>query len=240
MSRPEEATVLAKRTGHRHEDDLAVYDREANIAFVSESLRNSQPNNAEPSKGDEKISVFWRVFGGTILSITALVVIQAYQSLNSNLHELRSDQNRLRELSADFVKKDEFGNRTTNMWNRVQELQSISTNLSVASNKLTTLEQQFTGSERERKELHASVAQLALLKDRCQALEEQRKVSEQDHKELLAAAATIQALKDKDAALEKQLRDAETERKDLVRELQTLRERLAKLEGQQSPGKLRP
>jgi hypothetical protein len=62
-------------------------------------------------------------------------------------------------------------------------------------------------------------------------LDELRKVSEQDHKDLIALGPVLVALKERDVALEKQIKDAETERKEVGRELQLLRERLAKLEG---------
>ena len=44
------------------------------------------PKQKGGEKAEEKISVFWRVFGGTILSITALAVISAYQSLANGIH----------------------------------------------------------------------------------------------------------------------------------------------------------
>jgi len=59
-----------------------------------------------------------------------------------------------------------------------------------------------------------------------------KKLSEQDHKELVAVAATLTALKDRDVSLEKQIKDGDAERREMARELQNLRERLAKLEGQ--------
>ncbi|MBX7104528.1 MAG: hypothetical protein K1X57_10640 [Gemmataceae bacterium] len=183
----------------------------ATISYTAEALRLA----ANPPKPEEKISVFWRVFGGTILSITALVCIQAYQSLMSSLHEVRADQNRMRDAAADFVKKDEFSSRSSTLWNRVQELQSLQSSVTVASSKLTAAEAALAAAERERKELLASVAA--------------------EHKEVLTLVATVHGLKDKDALLEKKLGDAETERKELLKELQALRERLAKLEGQAQP-----
>jgi chromosome segregation ATPase len=226
----EKPPVLTKRTDERHDEDYAYLNREATIAFTAETLR---PKQAEVTKAEEKISVFWRVFGGTILSITALVLIQAYQSVTGSIHELRADQTRMRELAADFVKKDEFGSRNTSLWNRLQELQSLNAAVSVAGNRLTSLEQQTAAGEKDRKETAAALAAVTNLKERFAILEEQKKVSEQDHKEILAIAANLQALRDKDNLLEKLLRDAEAERKDLVRELQAFRERLAKFEGSQ-------
>jgi hypothetical protein len=205
MTRPEEPEVLTKR-GNRHDEVHDQLNREANLTFASETLRNGQPSHADHAKSDERVSLFWRVFGGSILSICALALFQSYQSLTGSIHELRADQNRMREQAADFVKKDELGSRTTSLWNRVQDLNGLNASVTVASNKLALIEQQLTAAERERKEM-------------------------------LSLTASLAALRDKDAALEKQYRDAEAERKDLARELQVLRERLAKLEGQQAPPK---
>ena len=48
-------------------------------------------------RNEEKISIFWRVFGGTILSIVALAVITLYNSISSNISDLRNEVNRERE-----------------------------------------------------------------------------------------------------------------------------------------------
>ena len=79
----------------------------------------------------------------------------------------------------------------------------------------------------------ASILQLTGLRDRLSAIDDARKLTEQDHRELQAAGAALAALREKDAALEKQVKDAEAERREVLRELLHLRERLAKLEGQQ-------
>ena len=47
----------------------------------------------------------------------------------------------------------------------------------------------------------------------------------------LSLGAALTALREKDAILDKLVKDADAERRDLVRELQLLRERIAKLEG---------
>src|SRR4051812_38780418 len=100
MSRREMPAVLTKRDTDQHDDDAPYYDRGATITFAAETVRPKAA--AEPFKPEEKISVFWRVFGGTILSITALVVIQAYQAISGTIHDLRADQTRMREQAADY------------------------------------------------------------------------------------------------------------------------------------------
>jgi chromosome segregation ATPase len=225
---------LLPRRITRDDDHPAFTDSERNLILAAETLRSGHELKLRKpdEKPEEKLSLFWRVFGGTLLSICALVVITAYQQLTGGIHDLRNDVARLREANADFLKKDDYNNRSTQMWNRVNELNSLNASVSVLTNKMTGVEQQLAAADRDRKDMQGPLALVAALKEKLTALEEQRRVSEQDHKDLAAMAATIAALKDRDDALAKQLKDADTERRDMARELQNLRERLAKLEGQ--------
>lgn len=230
-----EAQPMTRRNGTRSQEDLEIYTQPATLSYTAEAMRAPQMV-AEPAKPEEKISLFWRVFGGTILSITALVAIQAYQALASNIHELRSDQNRLRETAADFVKKDEFASRTTSLWNRMQDIQNLSSNVTVMGTKLAAVEAHSEQADKERKDTAVALAQLTGMKEKMVQIDENRKLADQEHKEILTILSGMQSLRDKDMLLEKKLRDAEVEHKDLLREIQLLRERLAKLEGQnQSP-----
>ena len=231
MYRTEEQP-MTRRNGMRQNEDLARYIPPTTISYAAETMRVATPA-LEAHRPEEKISIFWRIFGGTILSITALVAIQAYQALANNIHELRSDQNRLREVAADFVKKDEFASRNTSLWNRLQDLQNLNTNVTVVSSRLAALETQTLQADKERKDTQTAIVQLSSLREKVAQVDDNKKVAEQDHKEILSILAAMQSLRDKDALLEKKLHDAEGERKDLLREVQALRERLAKLEGQQ-------
>lgn len=149
MDCKDEASVITRRNGTRQLDEHPYVDRATGLLITSEMLRNSVPT----PKSEEKLSVFWRVFGGTILSITALVCIQVYQSLNSSIGELRTDQNRMRETAAEYIKKEDLTSRTSTLWNKVQELQNVGASLTLANSKIVVLEQQLATAEKERKEL---------------------------------------------------------------------------------------
>jgi hypothetical protein len=155
--------LLPKRI-NRSDDHSAFTNSERQLILAAESLRVGQTPVRDGKKdekvGDERISVFWRVFGGTILSICALVVITAYQWLANSIHEVRSDVSRLRESSGEYIKNNEFNTRTTTLWNRVQELQSANTSVTVLTAKLNAAEQQITGLEVERKETAREMQQL--------------------------------------------------------------------------------
>lgn len=95
-----------KRT---NEAENQTETREADTAAYAETIRNiHDSSNQTKSKGeDEKFSLFWRVFGGTILSIVALVAITVFNGMNSSISELRADISRLNEAKAEAAKKDD-------------------------------------------------------------------------------------------------------------------------------------
>lgn len=64
---------------------------------------------------DEKMSLFWRVFGGTIFSIIALVGVTIYNNLASNISELRAEIARINEARAELVKRDDLNSRFTGL-----------------------------------------------------------------------------------------------------------------------------
>jgi chromosome segregation ATPase len=218
---------LLPRRITRDDEHPAFTDSERNLILAAETLRSGHAVKLQKreEKPEEKLSLFWRVFGGTLLSICALVVMTAYQQLTGGIHDVRNDVARLREASADFLKKDDYNNRSTQMWNRVNELNALNASVSVLTNKMTGVEQQLAAADRDRKDMQGPIALVAALREKLTGLEEQRKVSEQDHKDLVAMSANL-------TALTKQLKEADSERREMAREVQNLRERLAKLEGQ--------
>ena len=116
-------TVLQKRFAQDDERDDS-----ASGLMASETMRSAAESSApgKPERsGEEKISLFWRVFGGTILSIVALVSITLYNSISSSIAEVRIEQNRERDARAELVKKDEFNSRTTAQYERMRSYESL-------------------------------------------------------------------------------------------------------------------
>jgi hypothetical protein len=81
-----------------------------------------------PPPPEQRMSLFWQVFGGTILSVVALVMITAYNQMTSAEADLRRDIN---QIQADIVRKDELNTRLMSLWNSIKELEQ--TRLAVAS-----------------------------------------------------------------------------------------------------------
>jgi hypothetical protein len=153
---------------------------------TAETLRSSAERHHVPAPAkanEERISLFWRIFGGTILSIVALVVITAYQSVSNSIVDLRNSISHLNEMKADFVKKDENAASRTRTWDRITEIQ---------------------------KEAAAANA---------------------------SAQQSLTALQEKSVARDQQLKQIEDERKELLKEVQSLRERVARIEASKAPAK---
>jgi uncharacterized protein (DUF3084 family) len=131
----------------------------SNTAAASETLRIGAAAGAA-GKGEERISLFWRVFGGTLLSIAALVVVTVYQQFSNSLFELRNDMIHLNESRADLLRKDEFNTRMNAVWGSMKDLQTAEAPLTALRERSALLEQQLKAAEDERKELTRQLQQM--------------------------------------------------------------------------------
>jgi hypothetical protein len=197
--------------------------------LAAEVTRNASAHRPMvDSKGaEERMGIFWRVFGGTILSISALVGITVYQSIAGGIKDLRTEIARLNEAKADYIKKDEYANNRAKTWDRIQEV-SIQAQLTTSlKDRIAALEEQrrsYEADRRETHELHATI------KERLLSFETQLKNNTVSPKDLQQLQSGISSLQEKMAGRDMQLKQADDERKEAMREIQLLRERLAKVE----------
>jgi hypothetical protein len=208
--------VNTRRPGR---DELDRLDpREPEAVVVASTVRPIDMRSHEPAKHtEERLSVFWRVFGGTILSIFALVAVTLYNNLQSNVTELRAELSRSNEARAELVKKEEFNTRMQSMWDRMQALQELKATVTGLKEQITVLGDKH--------------GDLKGVRDQLAAVEAKLKAAEDDHKALAKAELTIGALEQKVLTRDAQLKTADDERKDMAKQLAELRERLAKVEG---------
>jgi len=88
--------MLGKRMDQENEETpggsgtLAMFE-------TARSAANPPGRPASEKKDEEKMSLFWRVFGGTILSIAALVTITLFNNTTSTINDLRNDIARERQ-----------------------------------------------------------------------------------------------------------------------------------------------
>jgi chromosome segregation ATPase len=150
---------------------------------------------AAKPKRESRILVFWSLCGGSVLSITAMIVITLYQQFVANLGELRSGLDHLNETRGDFVKNDEFNNRMTSVWSALKDFQST-------SSTVTSLKEQMALIQQQCKDQGATGGAVSALKERCALLEQQVKAADEERKDL---ARELQALRERQAVVEGRL-----------------------------------
>jgi hypothetical protein len=163
------------RTGQRSAAEVPVA-----TLLAAEALRNAAAVGlpAAPAKPEERLPVFWRVFGATLLSIAALIVITLCQHFSNSLNELRAelghlcedlhkDLARLSESHGRLIPKEEFNTRLTSVWNSLKDLQALSVTVAALKEKTLVREEQQRAQD-ERKEL---VRELQQLRERLALLE---------------------------------------------------------------------
>jgi septal ring factor EnvC (AmiA/AmiB activator) len=145
--------------------DQVSLARSAMAVLNAEAIHCAEAAAPNVAKPEEKVSVFWRVFGGTLLSIAALVVLTVYQQVSSGLADLRTNVNHLHETSADLLKKEEFNARATTIWTTINQFKDEAP---AQKTRLTQLEVEVRALQEERKEL---INQIQALRERMAALE---------------------------------------------------------------------
>jgi hypothetical protein len=118
------------------------------------------PPEPPAGRGEERMSLFWRVFGGTLLSIAALVVVTLYQQFTGSINELRAEVVRLNEARGDLVKKDEFNSHLTTLWAGLNDAKGTGPGLAAVREKQTLQDQQLKQLENENKALLGEVQML--------------------------------------------------------------------------------
>ena len=170
----------------------------AETILAAETLRNSASGGV-PAKREEGLSAYWKVFGGTLLSVGALAIITLCQHFNGRLNALQADasyQNtdfrkdliHLGEAQAELLKKEEFNSRLKSVWDSITHLQDAAALLAAMKERAALTEQQLRVAGEERKEVMREVQQLR-----------EKQAADQERRELLAE---LQALRERLAALE--------------------------------------
>lgn len=247
-----------RRTGHPGDSTEATQVIET-LRSADHSARagGSAADHHKPGKSeDEKVSLFWRVFGGTILSVCALAGLTLYTTLTNNISELRGEVGKLNEAKADAAKKDELNVVRTQMATFTEyrrEIDSLKERAAkyraevdeAKKEAATALDQgkkELAGQlEAVRKEqaattdvLKKDVAALELLRERLVAVAADVKAARDDAQKVRQDVDKNQAYdlerRDRRDVQMKQLDEA---LKEIQKNLLETREKVARLEGQQ-------
>ena len=227
------------------------------LRAVDEASMAGYPKSAG-HPDDQKMSLFWRVFGGTILSIVALVAITLFNNVMTSLSDLRAELTKANEARAtavndlradiargadaraDLVRKDEFNTRLSTNWTQVQAVQAQTNaqNAIVTSLKaeLDGLKDRLTRQTADADGLKKDVAALEGVKDRLTTLTADlaaaREGVQKLREDVSQNRAADQERKERRDTLQKYTEEA---LKELGRAVQDCREKLARLEGATAP-----
>ena len=224
----------------RISDDDAT-DRSGEVLAVETTRSASQSRAAKSDdhkKDDEKISVFWRVFGGTTLSIVALVAITLYNNINGTMTELRQEVSREREARATLAKKDDVDTRIKSQWDRIRIVEGYKADIEGvkertaanaaaidgvkkdAASGVEAVKRETAGLDAMKEKLTTATADLRAFRDDMQKVQqevERNKTGDQERK-------TFRDV---------QMKHLEEALKEMQKALMDCREKLARLEGAQ-------
>ena len=99
------------------------------------------------------LSPFWRIFGGTLLSIVALVIITLAQQLASILMEVRQDLNRVYKSLGELARQEEV-DAVRN------DVEATASGMAALRERSLLLEQELRSAEEERKQLVRELREL--------------------------------------------------------------------------------
>jgi hypothetical protein len=163
---------------------------QSGIMLAAETLRNASnlPAAGPETKEEKSIPLVWRIFGGTVLSIGAMLAVTLYSQLSAKVDGLTSAT----------INKDEFFALRKYFWDRLQSVQSqgdaTDTEL---KQRCARLEEQVKINEQLRQEIVPELKQIrdtmiAYLKDSSAQLEQQVKTSEAERKKLADEVHALQ------------------------------------------------
>jgi DNA repair exonuclease SbcCD ATPase subunit len=170
---------------------------------MMEMLRQGAEAGKDAVSADRKegrIALFWKVCGGTLLSIGAMICVTAYQQFNNSINDLRNDLThlntdlrkdlgRLSETHGDLVKKDEFGTRMRSVWDGIGTLRQSRDELATLKERCSVLLDLYKAGEEERRQLTQEIQRLR----EHQAGEQQKKELVQELQRLRERLAGLEA-----------------------------------------------
>jgi chromosome segregation ATPase len=234
------------------QDDDQTTPDDAPVA--AETLRSAAA--APATKEEEKMSIFWRVFGGTILSIVALVSITLFNNIQSSLSELRSEAARTREALAGAAKredlererearggmarKEDIDARIKTQYERIRVIEGYKTDIETMKERAGVATAAVEGLKKEVSTsvdaLKRDTATIEILRERLTVLSAETKLATEAVQRVQAEVEKNRAADlERKVSRDTQARSIDDSMRELQRAVQDCREKLARLEGAAPP-----
>lgn len=233
--------MFSKRTGC---DDK--FNRSSDPTVEIETLRNGASSTlaadySQRKTDEERMSLFWRVFGGTILSVAALIAITLFNNVMSSITELRSEVSRLQEAKADAAKKDDLNTLRTQVATHADFRREIDSLKERATKHRAEIDESKKEYGVQFDALKKEMAVVELLKERFTASTAELKTAKDDLQKLRMEVDKNQAYDfERRDRRDVQMKTFDETLKEMQKNLLEAREKIARLEGQQGPGKVGP
>ena len=187
---------------------------------------------------EERISIFWRLFGGAMISVAALVGVTIYNSMQMSVAELRVEVTKLHEAKSEAAKKDDLAAlRTVVNGHDLFKVELDSLKERAMKNRVD-----LDALSKENKEQNANVKAMQSTLD---GLKEKLVTMTTEHKLLRDDTLKVRQDVDKNQAADqerKERRDAQYKAyeetiKEMGKSITELREKIARIEGASTPTK---
>ncbi len=250
--------MALKRDGQ--DDGQEMEARVDETPIIAQALRAGETVSPSVDKkhDDEKMSLFWRVFGGTILSIVSLIAITLFNNMMSSINDLRTEvakanearSNAVMDLRAemaksaearnDLVRKEDYNSRMNAQSERVNSLQQQNNQqnalLTSTKTELDGMKERATKLSIESDGVKRDLATLELVKERLALLGADLKSMRDDHLKLRADADKNQAYDlERKQQRDNQYKQIDEAMKELQKAQQDCREKIARMEGPYGP-----
>lgn len=125
---------MSKRDGYESSDTQEM----ETLPVAATTAAAAAPAPVARKGDEEKVSLFWRLFGGAVISVAALGGFTLYNTLTSNIAELRTENSRLKEDAAAYRTRADDNRREIDAMK--ERLNKYRTEMDAAKKDVTVVE----------------------------------------------------------------------------------------------------
>jgi len=131
----------------------------------------------------DDVPTVWKIFGGAIVSIIFMLIVTIFGYIITNLNNVQSSINC---LNADMVKKTEFNDRLTHVWQKVSQVDVLKDRTEAIEKRCPTID--------TLKEKSATTDQrINMLENQVKSLQEENKTQAREITALRERLAVVEA-----------------------------------------------